>query len=70
MFIYSDIPIVRGEFYENFYLLLLSQGDVIFEEEPLETLQDLVSKMELDGNTYTIYNDFKSYWESATSSLK
>ena len=47
LFMFSDYPIVRKEFFENFYLFLICSGDLLFEEKDVEEMSEVISNIDI-----------------------
>ena len=61
-FLFNNFPLVRKAINEEFYLFLLSKGDVIFDENDSMELSEYISSMDvLEENE--IYLLFKQRWE-------
>lgn len=69
LFMFSDYPLVRKEFFENFYLFLISAGSLLFQDEDVEELTEIISNIDISEQGEQYYYLFKTRWEEIVKGL-
>ena len=66
-FMFSNYPIVRNEFFQSFYLYLISKGEEIYGEEINDEFSEFISNIDLSEEGIQMYYVFKKRWEEIHS---
>lgn len=60
---FSDFPLIRKEFFENFYLFLISAGNLLFSEDEVDEMSEIISNIDISEEGEQHYYLFKNIWE-------
>jgi hypothetical protein len=62
-FLFSEFPIVRKAFSEEFYMFLITKGDELFDSDMLETASEMLMSLTFDDILTEEHETFKSVWD-------
>ena len=62
-FLFSEYPVVRKAFSEEFYMFLITKGDELFDSEMLEQVSQLLIDLDFTDILTEEHEGFQSMWE-------